>query len=68
MIFTVIGIFGIAWFLLFLWFIRCYDRGFNYLDDKWIRYFDRMKSTINRLERRIDMLEEKMEGKDEIRD
>ena len=68
MIFTVIGIFGIAWFLLFLWFIRCYDRGFSYLDDKWIRYFDRMKSTINRLERRIDMIEEKMEGKDEIRD
>lgn len=65
MIFTVIGIFGIAWFLLFLWFIQCYDRGFDYLDDKWIRYFDRMKSIINRLERRIEMLEEKMEGEDE---
>lgn len=61
MIFTIIGAFGVLWFVLFLWFNRCYDRGFEHLDDKWMRHFRMMKSTITRLENRIEMLEEKIE-------
>ena len=62
----IVAFFALLFFVFV--FIKNIFKEFEYLDEKWIRYFDRMKSTIIRLERRIEMLEEKMEGENEIRD
>ena len=62
MIFIIIGVIAVIWTVLFLWFCHLYNRGFERLDEKYMRHLDRIKSIIIRLERRMEILEEKMEG------